>query len=269
LLARHFDPTFNERASAFLFPGYLPILLALIAFVSLRVREHRRAVVLYGAITVLAIVLAAGPPVSVWPLVYWLPGFNFIRIPSRFFPLAVLGIAVLAAIGFHWLTGSLGSNRRRALTVVVCTLLVAECAAIPLPVTPYTVEFAAVDRWLASQPTPFAVAEVPVGPTARYHSTYMLHSMAHWQKTVHGHSSLTPALHEQLYDKLRLFPDEASVRMLSEIGVTYVVVHTPMYRPGEWEDVERRLQEYSSQLVLQHGDPSGRVYRLSPFRTPW
>jgi hypothetical protein len=119
-----------------------------------------------------------------------------------------------------------------------------------------------VDRWLATQPKPFAVAEVPVGPTTRYHSTYMLHSMAHWQKTVHGHSSLLPALHERLYDQLRNFPDEASLQTLSDIGVDYIVVHLDMYPPGEWSDVEYRLAQYAARLVPQYADATGRVYRL-------
>jgi hypothetical protein len=133
---------------------------------------------------------------------------------------------------------------------------------MPLAITPYRVEFAAVDRWLASQPPPFAVAEVPVGPTTRYHSTYMLHSMAHWQKTVHGHSSLLPALHERLYDRLRSFPDEASLAMLTDVGVTLVVVHIDMYRPGEWEAVDQALARYASRLEPLYADETGRVYRI-------
>jgi hypothetical protein len=124
------------------------------------------------------------------------------------------------------------------------------------------VEFPAVDRWLATQPTPFAVAEVPVGPTTRWHSTYMLHSMAHWQRTVHGHSSLLPALHEHLYDKLRSFPDEASLDLLSAAGVTFVVVHIDMYQPGEWEAAERAIERFAGRLEPQYADSTGRVYRL-------
>ena len=159
--------------------------------------------------------------------VYWLPGFNFIRIPSRFILLAVLGVAVLAA------SDSIASVARRAPRVApgrdrtrVGMLLVAEFWMVPLPVVPYQVEIPAVDRWLDTQPKPFAIAEVPVRPLVRYHSTYMLHSMAHWQRTVHGHSSLLTPLHEQLYDELRTFPDARSVAHLAELGVTYVVVHT-------------------------------------------
>jgi hypothetical protein len=260
LLARLFDTSINARASAFLFPGIIPLALASVALLSQR--PHRRYVVLYGAIAIVAVLLSVGPPLSIWPYVYWLPGLNFIRIPSRFFLLAVLGIAVLAAVGFERVASLLESKPRRALTVVVCALLLAEFAAIPLALTPYTIEFAGVDRWLARQPAPFAVAEVPVGPATRYHSTYMLHSMAHWQKTVHAHSSLTPALHEHLYDRLRTFPDDESIGMLTEIGVAYVVIHPDLYRPGEWDVVDRALQGYTNRLILEHGDSSGRVYRL-------
>jgi len=263
LLARLFETPINERASAFLFPGYVPIVLAAVAVVMARRSAHRSAVVLYAAIALIAIVFSAGPPLSVWPYVYWLPGLNFIRVPSRFFLLAVFAIAVLAAIGFEASAARLRPRARTAVAALVCALLIAEFAGIPLPVTPYRVELASVDRWLAAQPKPFAVAEVPVGPFMRYHSTYMLHSMAHWQKTVHGHSGLLPPLHEKLYDQLRSFPDEASLQTLSEIGVTHIVVHTDMYRPGEWDVVERKIDQYRDRLTLEHGDQTGRVYRLT------
>lgn len=262
VLSRVFDTPINERASAFLFPGYLPIALAVVALVTTRRSARRGAMVIYAAITVIAIMLSAGPPLSVWPYIHWLPGLNFIRIPSRFFLLAVFGIAVLAGIGFERCLSWVRPRARAPIVALMCALLIAEFATIPLPVTDYRVEFASVDRWLAGQPKPIAVAEVPAGPTMRYHSTYMLHSMAHWQKTIHGHSSLLPRLHEKLYDQLRNFPDEASVQSLSDIGVTHIVVHTDMYRPGEWAIIERRIEQYLGRLTLVHGDTSGRVYLL-------
>jgi hypothetical protein len=230
---------------------------------ALRDRSQRRNVVAYGVMTLLALSLSIGPPWSLWPHVYWMPGLNFIRIPSRFFLLAVLGIAVLAAIGMERLLRVVDAGKRRLLGVGICIALVGEFVAIPLPLTPYTIHFAAVDRWLATRPGPFAIAEVPVGPSARYHSTYMLHSMAHWQSTVHAHSSLQTALHEQLYDRLRNFPDDASLKLLSDLGVTYVVVHIDMYQPGEWPLVEAALSRYGARLLPEYADERGRVYRLT------
>jgi hypothetical protein len=133
-------------------------------------------------------------------------------------------------------------------------------------VQPYRVEIPSLDRWLDTQPKPFAIAEVPVGPFVRYHSTYMLHSMAHWQRTVHGHSSLLTPLHEQLYDRLRRFPDEASVGQLQELGVTYVVVHRDSYETGQWPDVEARLAAFADRLTLVHEEGGGRIYRVSSRR---
>jgi hypothetical protein len=112
------------------------------------------------------------------------------------------------------------------------------------------------------------VAEVPVrtleNPEAfeRQETAYMIHSTAHWQKTVHGYSGWRTELHRQLYLEMQLFPDETSVADLSGLGVTYIVVHTDSYPPGEWGGVEQRLREFSSRLRLEHSEGAGRVYSL-------
>jgi len=251
----------NDRASAFLFPGYLPLVLAFAALVLFRGSPFRRYILFFGLLTLVTTLLSAGPPIGLWPYVYYLPGFNFIRIPSRFFLLAMLGIAVLAAIGFDRLSARWRPDHRTAAAVIVGMLLVAEFWT-PLTMQPYQVELPAVDRWLDSQPKPFAIAEVPVRPLVRYHSTYMLHSMAHWQRTVHGHSSLLTPLHEQLYDELRTFPDEASITHLRSIGVNYIVVHVDWYQPGEWDAVRREFDRFRAVLTLVHEDATGRVYAV-------
>jgi len=122
----------------------------------------------------------------------------------------------------------------------------------------------AVDRWLDGRPKPFVVAEVPVDGSDRIQSTYMLHSMAHWQKTMHGHSGLRPPLHVELYDRLRSFPDEASLASLERLGVDYIVVHPEFYQPGAWEPVEERLRSFADRLTLEHEADGGRVYSLKP-----
>ena len=268
ILSRVTSVKVNESASAFMFPGYLPLVLGVVALCPGELPVKRRDLVIFAALTVLAVLLASGPPLGLWPLVYWLPGFNFIRIPSRFILLAVLGVAVLAGIGFERFVRHRTPRVRVIATVAAAAILAAEFWMAPLPVVPYRVEIPAVDRWLDTQPKPFAIAEVPVRPLVRYHSTYMLHSMAHWQRTVHGHSSLLTPLHEQLYDELRTFPDERSVLHLAEIGVTYVVVHREWYEAGEWPDVDRRLNAFAGRLTPVHEDATGRVYRVEKPRAP-
>jgi hypothetical protein len=116
--------------------------------------------------------------------------------------------------------------------------------------------------WIAQQPKPFSIAEVPVTTAERYHSNYMLHSMAHWQKTVHGFSGIRPPLHEELYAQLRTFPSEDSVRHLAQLDVTYVIVHSSWFPPEERRQVEARLLDFGSSLTLVYMDPDSRVYSI-------
>ena len=106
------------------------------------------------------------------------------------------------------------------------------------------------------------VAEVPVNE--RLQGTYMLHSMAHWQKTVHGYSGMRPPLSSDLYQEMASFPDTTSLAHLSSLGVTQVIIHTDYYEPGEWALVEKRLTDYTNWLSLEHTEGGGRAYALHP-----
>jgi len=235
-------------------------------------RSHRRsALVFYALLLLLGLWLSVGSPVGLWPYVYRLPGFNFIRVPSRFTIMALLGLAVLSGIGFERAAARCWPRRPgapRAAVALVVALLVAEFALAPLETVPARMEVPPVDRWLAGRPTPFVVAEVPLpdprhaGAFERRQVALMLHATAHWQKTVHGYSGIRPPEHTALYEALRRFPDEDSLRQLAAFGVTYIVVHTAWYATGEWEAVAARLGGFADRLRLEHVEGEGRVYSL-------
>lgn len=253
----------TDVAHAFLFPGYLPILLAIVAIVVSRRQEVaiRTSTVTYALLLVAGLLLIAGPPLGIWPLVYWLPGFNFIRVPSRFVILTVLALAVLGAIGFERIHNRLPQQRQAVFTVAVAALLLIEFATVPLAVTPFSLRPPAAERWLADQPVPFVVAEVPNSGAPREQTAYMLHSMAHWQKTIHGYSGYEPPGHTALYAAMKGFPDPRSLSELRAFRVTYVVVHKDRYASERWPAVERRLA-VESRLELLFQDQRSQVYRL-------
>jgi hypothetical protein len=134
---------------------------------------------------------------------------------------------------------------------------------------PIDFDVPAIDRWLDSRQKPFVVAEVPVGNINDFglfnwrEVVFMLHSTAHWQKTVHGYHGWRTSFHQLLYSDMQAFPDESILARLSDLGVTYIVVHTELYPPGEWSKIEARLREVSSWLRLEHVEGGGRVYSLS------
>jgi hypothetical protein len=115
---------------------------------------------------------------------------------------------------------------------------------------------------MARQPTPFVIAEVPVTTSERLHSSYMLHAMAHWQKTVHGYSGIRPALHEVLYDQLRSFPGDDSLPHLLGLGVTYVIVHTSWFPSDQLSQLEDGLRHFAPWLTLVYKDPASSVYAI-------
>ena len=230
--------------------------------------SRRGEVPFYASVLLVGTWLSAPPPIGLWPFVYWLPGFNFIRVPSRFGLLALLGLAMVAAAGFDRLMRSRATATGTRLAIVVSLLLVAEFWAVPLPTATYAVEIPELDRWLLNRPKPFTVAEVPVPPVEetgfdRRHALFMLHSMAHWQKTVHGYSGYRPPLHTELYESLRRFPDEDSLRRLEDLDVDYLVVHRDLYPRGMWPEMEERLLALAPRLRLVFENPEGQIYAFS------
>ncbi|MGE3509148.1 MAG: hypothetical protein AB7N65_09730 [Vicinamibacterales bacterium] len=281
------DARINETAGAYLFPGVLPIALAVAAFAWPDSTSRRHATTrseaavdggpwstqprfAYLVLVLGALWLAAGPPIGIWPLVYWLPGMNFIRAPNRFTLLAILGLAVLAGAGFDRVASSL--RRRASLAAVLGGLMIVEFAAVPLGTEPYAVVIPAIDRWvgrLARAEGPLTVAEVPLPDSRdlnrreRRQTLFMLHATAHWQKTVHGYSGTRPPQHDALYRAMLRFPDNDSLARLQALGVTHVVVHSELYAPDEWPEVNARLAAFGSRLQFLHEEAGGRVYALA------
>jgi len=280
LLQERFWGPFAHEADAYLFPGILVMVLAAIAIVSWPARpsfakasEGRRRmrdnfVAFYALLGVIATAMFVSWPFALWNQVYWLPGLNFIRIPSRFVILTMLALSVLAGYGVDRITVRLSKSMAAATTAVLVALLLAEYNAYPFAGVPFAINPPAIDRWLDTQPKPFTVAEVPApsatdfGELERHQTRSMLHSTAHWQKTIHGYSSLRRPLHDRLYAEMSTFPDATSVASLREAGVTYVVVHTEDYG-DRWRAVEEEIAKTGA-FKLEHVEGSGRVYSLLP-----
>ena len=269
----------NDAADSFLFPGVLPILLALAAFLpvlgtppsqDLRTRVRTSAVIFYTVLAIVSFWIFLRPPFGLWPFIYWLPGLNLIRMPSRYMIVTLLALSVLAGAGFERAFARLRSTQWLAATIIAGVLLLAEFAAHPFEGVPYAIQIPAIDRWLDTQPKPFVIAEVPLppkshyGPYERMQTASILHSTAHWQKTVMGYTSIRPEIHEHLFAQLNHFPDQASVRNLHALGVTHVVVHTELYADEEkdWNQIEPRFEAFG--LRLLHVEGTGRVYAMPP-----
>jgi hypothetical protein len=211
--------------------------------------------------------MTVGPPLSLWQWVYDLPPFTFIRVPARFTILGVLALAVLAGMGFDHLTRAWPS-RRRLVAGACCALAIIVEYRAPIDARPYRMEIPAIDRWLATQPEPMAIAEVPVSASgewarrAEVATMYMLHSTAHYRPTVFGYSGIEPADYRPLYESLINFPADDTLDLLAARGVTHVVVHLEFLTEEDRPRYLARVAGASGRLQLVHQAELGQIYRL-------
>jgi hypothetical protein len=265
MIDRVWGPLMHEPA-AYLFPGVLVLILAAAGLWRARLRPG--AVAFYLLLALLSTWMFVAWPFELWRYVYWLPGFNFIRVPSRFIIMTMLALAVLAGAGVDRIAAMLPQRARLAAALTIAALLLAEYSSYPFASVPYRVEIPAIDRWLDTQPKPFVVAEVPMpssgdlGAYVRHNTMAMLHATAHRQKTIHGYSGIQRPLHDQLYAELTGFPNAESLSSLRGVGVTYVVVHANEYG-NNWRNVEAQIANTPA-LKLEHVEGDGRVYSLLP-----
>ena len=255
-----------ESANAALFPGFAFLGLAAAAGLGMiRHRESRTmAALAMAALTLLTFWLALGPSFGLYRWAYALvPGFDLIRVPSRFFLLTLTALSALAALGL---------DRIRRPGVAWALILVATIECIPVPwdapsdpmVTP------PIDAWLSRQPKPFRVVELPIPlpdnsvRQARFHSEFMIHATSHWQPLVNGYSSLVPPFHTKLYAELHEFPTASGLAELERLGVNYVIVHTDMYQPDRWAEKAADIAAFGARIRLLRVEGEGRAYAIGP-----
>lgn len=258
-----------EPANAALFPGFVCLFLAAAASLGVIRRRESRTI---GAVFMLALALVTlwlslGPSFGLYRLCYTLvPGFDLIRVPSRFFLLTLTALSTLAALG-------LDRIRRPAVAWGMIVAAAIECVPVAWDAPRDPIVTPPIDAWLAEQPTPFRVVELPIpNPDnsvrqARFNSEYMIHGAAHWQPMVNGYSSLVPPLHLRLFAELFEFPTEAGLNELEKLGVNYVIVHTDMYQPDRWAEKESQLAQFGDRIRLLRVDGEGRAYEIAGTRS--
>lgn len=253
-----------QSANAHLFPGFVFLGLAAFGVLGLiRGREARTpGAVSMALLAGLALWLSLGPRFGLYRLAYALvPGFDLIRVPSRFSLLALTALSSLAALG-------LDRIRRPALAFSLVVAAGIECVPVAWDAPHEPIVTPPIDAWLAAQPKPFRVVELPIPlpdnsvRQARFHSEFMIHGASHWQPMVNGYSSLVPPLHLKLYAELHEFPTESGLAELERMGVTYVVVHTDMYQPDRWAEKEKALATFPGRIRLLRVEGEGRAYAI-------
>lgn len=221
-----------------LFPGFVPLALAVIAW---RCRRPWRWLLWSVACAVLALgpLLAIDGRVLALPLPYaWLgaltPRFAVFRDPVRAMSGAYLGLAVLAAWGVREVVERAPRRDSRAVMGAALVVLVALELWSPVP----TVSVAAVpagEQWLARQPSIHIVLELPMTsmtPLDWQRQTAIVYdSTAHWKTLVNGTGSVDPVGMTGRRMTLSSYPSPASITLIRHLHVDAVVLRLAWLAP--------------------------------------
>ena len=237
---------FYARAGTSLFPGVLPLGLAILAIASgIAVRDRRARMCL--AFGIAGFLLSFGTSLPGYTLLYRVfPLLQGIRATNRLGYLVIIAVAILSGYGVAFLrTRWSGTRWMLAASILMVAVVNLEAWRAPFHYTRFEGISPIYDRLAAERRA--VVVEFPLYPHRTYfgNAPYMLNSTRHWKPLINGYSAFIPPSFYYACDVLANFPSQQAIRALRELGVTHVVVHddtfpVPVDRVDGLTLIERR-----------------------------
>ncbi len=162
----------------------------------------------------------------------YLPFFSKLRVFARFGIYVLLFIFTLSALGLKFVLDHI----RKQQAVVVFSMAVLLFVWLDFYPGPYQTTFdiknRPVDVWLASQPGDGAVIQFPFSQSEDQVQVYA--TLAHGKPFVGGFfNAFPPQQYLEIKPVMENFPDKASVAMLDELGVKFVLADVNSYTQGQ------------------------------------
>ncbi len=189
-----------------------------------------------------------------YSLLMYLPGFNSLRVPARFWMATTLCLAVVGAMIFDRLSERFG-RARLAVAFIVSLGVLADTwmSAMPLAATPRP--FAALS---CAGESGGAILELPLGHTYPDVAA-MYRQMSHGRPLVNGYSGYFPPHYGALRFGLML-RDPGVLTQLAANGVTDVIIDREPDPDGHWD---RYLEAHpGAKHICTEGNQS--LYRIAP-----
>ncbi len=272
--SRRYSLTWHDEV--FLFPGLIALALGGVALSGHRRMRFRAAALVLALV---GFILSLGPvldlkrigggrvPLPYAALYRFVPGMDALRAPLRIAPLTMLGLALLAAIG--WKRLAIGMRRRHwsraatyGVTLAVMAGMLGEYATAPIPtvaVPQLDPAFTPITQWLATQP-PSIVLMLP-NPRA---AVAMTLATATRHRFVNGEAEVRPPTRRALFQRLSAFPDRQSITALEMLGVDLVILDRTGYTAEAWRALPDQIRPFAPDLTLAAPLPNALVYHIAP-----
>jgi hypothetical protein len=226
----------------------------------------------YALITAAAWLLSLGPEIRILgrgiiggPYAFffdWVPGFRNVRVPARFSVMAMLGLSMLGAWGLQRLASRRGSAKAAFwVPGLTAALVVIEAVSVPIPLSPIPQGNAvpAVYADVARLPEGAALVELPMparDADEADEAPAVYFSSLHRHPIVNGYSGNAPPGYRVIREAMERFPSEATLALLRDLGVDYVLIHGRGYRAPKGEEMFGQLAAFGV-LVEPVADKDG------------
>jgi hypothetical protein len=104
--------------------------------------------------------------------------------------------------------------------------------------------------------------DVKIGDTYALETYRIYFSTFHGKRMINGYSGYLPDSYNRLSENLENFPSEGSIKALSDIGVTHVIVHLAQYNREKQADIMKRLEAESARLDRVFNTQDDFVYKI-------
>ena len=286
----------NNTNEHVLFPTLTLLFLAIFG-IALSLKKNKYMVGLSVALMVMSVTLSFGDQqgfslgsystgtlrLPYYYLYTYLPIFQIIRVPARFAIFVILSLSMLSAFGIKELI------KRKYGTWIIgaffCIFLL-EIWQIRTPFVSIPLKNSIPDVyvWIAKQPEPMILAELPV--SLFYHGrkmeeqltipytklekedvyaleTYRVYfSSFHQKRMLNGYSGYLSDTYNKLTEMLEGFPSEYTILEMRKIGITHIVVHSLQYDPKIREEMMATLK-LSPLVTLTFDNSIDFVYRIA------
>jgi hypothetical protein len=223
---------FYARARTALFPGVLPLGLAIVAIYAGVAARDRRARMCLG-FGIVGFLLSLGTSLPGYSLLYRaVPLLQGIRGTNRLGYLVIVAVAILSGYAVALLRRRWAGRRWLAAASLAAVAVVnVEAWRAPFVYVRFEGIPPIYDRLAAERQA--VVVEFPFWPHRIYfaNAPYMLNSTRHWKPLVNGYSAFIPPPYFRFLEVLASFPSPQAVHALREAGVTHVVVHQAWFDP--------------------------------------
>jgi hypothetical protein len=190
-------------------------------------------------------------------LARYLPFFSKMRVMMRFGLFTAIFTSLMAGLGSSRLTRNASGGARRWAGIGLLVLVFIDF--YPGVLTDFSpTQARPVDAWLAAQPDTGAVAQFPFDEESDQNQVY--YTLVHQKAFLGGYFNANqPEQYMRIMPVMEAFPSQASVALLKQLGVTYVVVDSSRYQ--DFTKIDQDIRSLTLQLL--HVSEAEYVYELN------